>query len=132
MSEPVELSRRRCLELLEGDTVGRIGFDTPLGPRIVPVTYALRDDTIVFRTTSFSEVGTYTCGAEVAFEIDDIDISTQTGASVVVRGRAEAIDDAEDIRESWRHDGPVPCAGGRRDRYIRVPVQELTDYTVRG
>lgn len=58
MSELVELSSKQCLELLERVTVGRIGFDTPMGPRIVPVAYTLRDGAILFRTTSFSEVGT--------------------------------------------------------------------------
>jgi uncharacterized protein len=120
----------QCLELLGRDTVGRIGFDTPMGPRIVPVTYTVYDDAILFRTTSFSEVGTYICGAEVAFEIDDIDRSTQTGTSVVVRGRAEAVDDAQEVQQIRQHDGTVPWAGGRRDTYFRIPIQELTGHAI--
>jgi nitroimidazol reductase NimA-like FMN-containing flavoprotein (pyridoxamine 5'-phosphate oxidase superfamily) len=129
MREPVELTCRKCLELLERDTVGRIGFSTPMGPRIVPVTYILRNNAIVFRTTSYSEVGTYTCGAEVAFEIDHIDLPGQSGTSVVVLGRAEALDGAE-LLEIAQHGEPVPWAGGRRDKYIRVQIQELTGHAI--
>ena len=48
MNEPVELTVDECLELLERGVFGRVGLSTPMGPRIVPVNYAMYDDAIVF------------------------------------------------------------------------------------
>ena len=46
MKEPVELTVNECLDLLEGGVVGRVALCTPLGPRIVPVNYAMFDGAI--------------------------------------------------------------------------------------
>lgn len=127
----VELSGRQCLELLETDRVGRIAFSTPMGPRIVPVTYILRDNAILLRTTPFSEIGTYACNAEVAFEVDDIVAADQYGVSVVVRGWAEVVEDPHELC-AIRHDGElVPWAGARRDRYILITINELSGRALR-
>lgn len=130
MARLVELSGRQCLKLLETDAVGRIAFSTPMGPRIVPVTYILRDNAIMFRTTAYSKVGTFACDSEVAFEVDDIDIGDHSGQSVVVRGRAEAVEDPRELRAIRDAGEPVPWAGGRRDRYIRIVITELTGHAL--
>ena len=59
MGEIVEMTAEECLELLHGGVVGRVAMCTPMGPRIVPVNYAMYDDAIVFRTIPYSELGTY-------------------------------------------------------------------------
>ena len=126
MSEPVELTVEECLELLQGGVVGRVALSTPMGPRIVPVNYAMYEDAIVFRTTPYSELGTYGWNTDLAFEIDHIDYDHHQGWSVVAIGRSALVDDpAElaDIRANW---DPTPWAGGVRSLFIRVPCSELT------
>ena len=59
MDEVVVLSEAECRDLMETDTVGRVAFVTPAGPRIVPVNYALHGETIEMRTTSYSELAVY-------------------------------------------------------------------------
>src|SRR4051812_20203936 len=59
MAEPVELTVDECVDLLNGGVFGRVALSTPVGPRIVPVNYAMYGDDIVFRTTPYSELGTY-------------------------------------------------------------------------
>lgn len=126
MSEPVELTYEECLELLQGGLVGRVAICTPMGPRIVPLNYALYDDAIVFRTTPYSELGTYGWNTDVAFEIDHLDYEKHQGWSVLAIGRAELIDDpdeVQDIRAGW---DPTPWAGGRRHLYLRLRWRDLT------
>src|SRR5512144_34479 len=91
MNEPVELTGDQCLEHLRRHGVGRVAFSTPLGPRIVPVTYMLTGSEIFFRTAPYSEVGTYAPDSEVAFEIDDVDASGHCEYTVVALGRAQVV-----------------------------------------
>lgn len=72
-----ELGESEALRLIEQAAVGRIGFTGRYGPVVVPVTYKLIDQDIVFRVEMYSTVGedlrTGIPGAEyrVAFEVDE-------------------------------------------------------------
>jgi uncharacterized protein len=126
MNEPVELTVEECLELLAGGVVGRVAMSTPVGPRIVPVNYAMHGDAIVFRTTPYSQLGTYGWNTELAFEIDNIDYGTHSGWSVVAIGRAEIVEDPQEIqeiRETW---DPRPWAGGPRNLYLKLVWRDVT------
>ena len=132
MNEPVELTIEECLALLGDGGVGRVAVCTPLGPRIVPLNYAMYDDAIVFRTTPYSEVGTYGWNTDLAFEADHLDYGAREGWSVVAIGRGALVDDpAEvlDIRSGW---DPMPWAGGRRHLYIRLRWRDLTGRRIGG
>ncbi len=127
MNVPVEMTLEECLDLLSGGIVGRVALSTPVGPRIVPVNYALDGrGGIVFRTSPYSELGTYGANAEVAFEVDHIDYDKHQGWSVVALGRAELVDDPEEvskIRSSW---DPQPWLQGVRNLYLRLNWKTLT------
>jgi nitroimidazol reductase NimA-like FMN-containing flavoprotein (pyridoxamine 5'-phosphate oxidase superfamily) len=126
MNAPVEMTLEECLDLLRGGVVGRVALSTPMGPRILPVNYAIYHDAIVFRTTPYSELGTYGWHSEVAFEIDHIDYEKHQGWSVVAYGRAELVEDAEevaDIRRTW---DPRPWASGARSLYMKLVWRDLT------
>jgi uncharacterized protein len=128
MTEPVELSGNQCLEQLERHGVGRVAFGTPLGPRIVLVEYTFAGGEIVFRTTPFSEVGTYAPGTEVAFEVDDADATGRCGCSVVALGRAEVVEPP-----AWAgHPGPddAGAASHEERRWIKVSAHDFTGIRV--
>jgi len=97
MNEPVELTVEECLELLHGGVLGRVALSTPMGPRIVPINYAMYEDAIVFRTTPYSELGTYGWNTDLAFEIDHIDYDKHQGWSVVAIGRATLVEDPDEL-----------------------------------
>ncbi len=131
-NEPVELTLDECLELLSGGVLGRVALSTPLGPRIVPVNYAMYEDNIVYRTTPYSELGTYGWNTDLAFEVDHIDYEKHQGWSVVAVGRGEIIDDADelqDIRNNW---DPTPWATGHRHLYVRLRWRDLTGRRIGG
>lgn len=126
MSAPVELTIEECLSLLSGGVIGRVALSTPVGPRIVPVNYAMHDDAIVFRTAPYSELGTYGWNNEIAFEVDHIDYERHQGWSVVVLGRAELVEDAHELREIKQRWDPRPWAGGQRNLYMRLTRRDVT------
>ena len=126
MNELVELTQEECLELLRGSVVGRVAIATPMGPRIVPVNYAVHDDAVVFRTAPYSELATYGRDADLAFEIDHLDYEHHQGWSVVAMGRSCFVEDSRQldaIRAQW---DPTPWVSGRRSLYLRLRWRELT------
>lgn len=126
MSAPVELTIEECLSLLSGGVIGRVALSTPVGPRIVPVNYAMYDDSVVFRTAPYSELGTYAWNNEVAFEVDHIDYERHQGWSVVVLGRAELVEDPRELREIKQRWDPRPWAGGQRNLYLKLIWRDVT------
>lgn len=126
MNEPVELSVKECLELLNGGVVGRVAMCTPMGPRVVPLNYSMRDDEIVFRTMPYSELGTYGWNTDLAFEIDHLDYEKHQGWSVVAIGRASMVEDPDELRDIRAGWDPTPWAGGRRYMYIKLHWRDIT------
>ncbi len=125
MKEPMELTVNECLGLLDGGVVGRVAFSTPLGPRIVPVNYAMYDGAIVFRTTPYSELGTHGPRCEAAFEVDHLDHEHHQGWSVVALGRLEELppEEVDDLRKVWE---PRPWAAGHRNLFLKLVWRELS------
>ncbi|MEO3787341.1 pyridoxamine 5'-phosphate oxidase family protein [Actinocorallia sp. B10E7] len=121
----VELSPEECFELLATEEVGRLAFNDLIGPAVVPVNYIVDGRTVVFKTALGrwldQSLSTSIVGADVrvAFQVDDFDVATRTGWSVLVRGGAHHLSPEEvaDLKvESW--------AGGR-ESYIRLTPQEV-------
>jgi nitroimidazol reductase NimA-like FMN-containing flavoprotein (pyridoxamine 5'-phosphate oxidase superfamily) len=126
MYETFDLSQAECEALLRAGLVGRIAACAPDGPHIIPVNYSVVDDAIVLRTTPYSMLGSHAKGSVLALEVDQFDYEYQRGWSVVARGRAEAVVDAEQldrVRRSW---DPTSWAAGRRSLYLRFRWSDLT------
>jgi len=49
---------------------------------------------------------------------------------VVVRGRARAAAEPEELRDLWRLDDPVPWASGTRNLFIQITPGLITGRTV--
>jgi uncharacterized protein len=130
MSEPATLTYDKCVELLKSGRVGRAAVCTPAGPRIVPVNYSVVGDSLVFRTTPYSVLGTYAWNTQLAFEVDHIDDAQHHGWSVVATGRGAMVEDGgelAEIRASW---DPKPWANGLRLLYVRLRWAELTGRSI--
>ncbi|MEZ5408010.1 MAG: pyridoxamine 5'-phosphate oxidase family protein [Acidimicrobiales bacterium] len=121
----VELTERRCIELLESIPVGRIAFTAEDGPIVLPVNYAWFEGTVVFRTLD-RELHDLIDGQFVCFEVDDWSADTRTGWSVLVRGGAREVTHWAE-REQLESIGLVPWARDVwRPRWIRVEPAEMT------
>jgi uncharacterized protein len=132
MTEPTILGYDKCVELLGTGDVGRAAVCTPAGPRIVPVNYSLVDESIVFRTTPYSVLGTFAWNTQLAFEVDHVDVVEHHGWSVVATGKGAMVEDSSElaaIRASW---DPQPWASGTRILYVRLRWAELTGRSIGG
>jgi nitroimidazol reductase NimA-like FMN-containing flavoprotein (pyridoxamine 5'-phosphate oxidase superfamily) len=122
-AELFQLDRSTCLALLGTHHVGRLVIGGS-EPAVVPVNYRLVDATISFRTTHEGRAGRPSPDP-VLFEVDMFDERTHSGWSVIVRGRllASTPGTGAVAVESW--------APGR-DRWMAVPVDEVTGRLLRG
>jgi len=121
-----ELPYDKCLELISGGVVGRVGICVDSVPRIIPVNYALIDEAVVFRTAPYTLLGEHAWRRNLAFQVDHLDYAGHKGWSVLATGPGEMVDDERElssIREVW---DPRPWAGGSRILYIRLRWEELT------
>ncbi|GAB2745862.1 pyridoxamine 5'-phosphate oxidase family protein [Nocardioides pakistanensis] len=132
MAELTDIPIEECLALLHNEVVGRVAIDAPTGVSIVPVNYSVYDGDIVFRTAPYSQLGTYGWHCRLAFEIDGADVATHQGWSVVVKGRAELVDDPKWLASIRQQNDPRPWANGQRWLYIRLHPEEVTGRRIRG
>lgn len=121
-----ELSRQECYSLLSGHParVGRIAIAGPR-PVIFPVNYALDGNDVVFRTAPGTRFAEAVADTFVAFEVDEVHAAWQEGWSVLIRGKATAVDDEEELARLRQLD-LRPWAPGERDRYVRVRADTVT------
>ncbi len=127
-----ELAFDECARLLRAGVVGRVALTTPDGPHIFPLNYSVVDEAILVATSPYSALGTYGNGLVVAFEVDRFDFETHTGWSVLVRGRAEAVTDPEELQRLKRLWAPRPWADGSRNLHLRIPWTEVSGRSLGG
>jgi uncharacterized protein len=125
------LSRIECLNMLALAQVGRVGFVLDGQPEILPVNYALDGDTVIFRTAPGTVLNKISM-QNVAFEVDSLDETAQSGWSVLVRGRAEGISDAIDATsERIRRLVLTTWAPGERERWFTIRPVTITGRRLR-
>ena len=132
MGELHTLSEAQCRGLLADARTGRVAVVTPDGPYIIPVNYALVDESLVFRTSPFTLLATYAEVDTIAFEVDHTDETTRTGWSVMARGRATVVRDSVELAHIKRVWDPTPWAAGERNLHLRLKYSELYGRSVSG
>lgn len=91
------LSRAECLELLATGEIGRVALcsGASSAPVVLPVSYALEDGCIVFRSGPGVKLDAADEGVAVAFEVDDFNADLRIGWSVLVTGVARRLTAAQ-------------------------------------
>ena len=126
MHESIIMTPEECETVLRSGVVGRMGLNTPTGPHIIPVNYAVVDDALVVRTDPDGILGTWTRNSPLVFEVDHIDHEWQWGWSVSARGVGEWVSDPDELARILLVWAPRPWATGDRTRFIRLPWTEIT------
>ena len=120
------LSTAECHELLDQQTLGRVGFNDRGQTVILPVNYAFVAGSILFRTAPGSKLDLALRSGPASFEVDDWDVKARTGWSVLVKGRAEAVTD-EWLVSLCEHFDVDPWADQvPRDDWVRISAEEVT------
>jgi len=92
----------------------------------VPVNHLVQGNSIVLRSLSGGKLDAAIVGHPVAFQLDDHDPARGTGWSVLVRGRAELLDDHDEVvrlsaeLDSWAIDDPS------HGTWIRIVGDEIS------
>lgn len=114
------IPRRECLALLADRRVGRLAFLMGDQPMVLPVNYGIQGDVVVFRTGEGTKLDAAQLG-KVAFEVDEVDVESSTGWSVVVQGVAADITDTDDwFAESLRAAAARTWMPGAAGHFVRI------------
>jgi nitroimidazol reductase NimA-like FMN-containing flavoprotein (pyridoxamine 5'-phosphate oxidase superfamily) len=124
------LSRRDCVELLTGQQVGRAVFTERAMPAVVPIAFAIHDDSVVMCTAAGTRLAAAATRGVLAFQVDDIDSGTRSGWSVVVVGLAELVDDP--VEQARIRVVLQPWAPGHNDVFVRLPLKVVTGRRIVG
>ena len=90
MEEPVKiLTVQESWERLRTHDVGRLVTTVGNIANIVPVTYVVDDESIVFRTAEGGKLTELTISDAVLFEVDEV--TDDAAWSVIIRGRARVL-----------------------------------------
>lgn len=115
-----------CERLLRAGVFGRMVLQTPTRTEIIPVNYAAMADAILVRTGAGSLLDRYADGADLIFEVDQVDHERWHGWSVVARGRGERVTEAGLTEAESGSPGPPPWVSRDSDIWIRLRWVELT------
>lgn len=117
------LSREECMELLTHCSVGRVAWNEPEGPIVLPVNYVMDGSTIVFRTAIDTALARTLHLGFASFQIDEHDDFTQSGWSVLARGVVSCVD-ANQAREEAST--VTPWVNGERNFLMRITPLALS------
>jgi len=124
------LSTRECVELLAGSPVARVIFTDHALPAVLPLTIAVLNGAVCFRTTPDSRLAALADGGVLTVQADAVDVPSRTGWSVVVTGLAEIVTDraqraaVEAVVDPW--------APGDHSVTVRVPLTSVTGRRITG
>jgi nitroimidazol reductase NimA-like FMN-containing flavoprotein (pyridoxamine 5'-phosphate oxidase superfamily) len=118
-----DLSQEECLELLASKSVGRIAYDGPDGPEVLPLNFVVQDGSVLFRTSPYSELGRRLRLDVAAFQVDEVDDYTQSGWSVLLRGPIEPVEPDDLPPADLR---PTAWPAGRRSLHLRLQPRTIT------
>lgn len=124
------IDERECLELLDGELVGRLGVLDGGSPLILPINYAMDGKHVVFRTASGAKVDARNRPA--CFEIDGHDDGHRIGWSVVVRGRLEEVTTYHAYLFDRLSHLPQPWAQGDKPHVMRLVPHSIHGRRVTG
>ena len=114
-----------CLRLLASRPYGRLAYLDAGAPAIVPVNHLVDGSSVVVRSLDGGKLGAAIFERAVAFQVDDLDFATRTGWSVLVRGRAEIIEDADaGAYDRWLDSWAV--RDGARTTWVRILADEVS------
>ena len=120
-----DLSTAECWRLLDATPVGRIGVLVDSAPEIYPVNHLVDGDSIVFRTAPGSKLRGLDRSPSVCCQVDGIDPEAHTGWSVLVKGRATPLRNAEEVRRVADLPLDYWIAGSRPD-WVRIVAHQVT------
>jgi uncharacterized protein len=126
-----ELGRQQCYQLLATQEVARVAWQAAETLQILPVTYALFEGALYFRTSPHSILSELARPTEVALEVDELDEERRTGWSVVVHGRSASVALQGNLGQRPELESLMPWAAGLRTLVVRVIPYDISGRLLR-
>jgi uncharacterized protein len=125
------IGREQCFDLLAANHLGRVAWQAADLPQILPVTYAMYQGSVYFRTTPDGILSELAQPTRVALEVDELDQQTRSGWSIVLQGRTSAVSEPDALAHLWAADSLVPWATGNRTLFICIRPDRVSGRIVR-
>jgi uncharacterized protein len=116
---------------VESNHLGRVAWQAADLPQILPVTYAMYQGLVYFRTTPDGILSELAQPTRVALEVDELDQQTRSGWSIVLHGRTSAVSEPDALADLWAADSLVPWARGNRTLFICIRPDRVSGRVVR-
>ena len=120
-----DLSVSDCWSLLRTGTVARLAVWVDDHPDIFPLNYVVDHASIVFRSREGTKLAGALTDTPVAMEVDGYSAETSRAWSVVLKGRARAIEQTEELLDTFAL-SLFPWQGGTKNRFIRIVPDVIT------
>lgn len=120
------LDEQECFDLVQAQTVGRLGFVADGRVQVIPVNYLLDGRSVVIRTAAGGLLTRVSAEvAAVAFEVDHHANTGGYGWSVLLNGQLATMTESEmaEVEGSAR---VVPWAGSDRSTPLRFSIATVT------
>jgi transcriptional regulator with XRE-family HTH domain len=124
------MTRADCYRLLGPRGIGRIAFGTAAGLAVLPVNYAVTQNTIVIRTGTGSLIAAHG-DDRVSFEADHFDLELGQGWSVLVRGEAHRVLQPGEQRNLRECCDLRPWPAGEHDLFVRIVPTQISGRRIR-
>lgn len=125
-----EITRGECLDLLTHAKVGRVVFVQGALPEILPVSYLVAGETIVFGVHSASPFGEEIEGSVVAFQVDSFDDERECGWHVRAIGRFRAALTPEELAVAGAVVPEPWTIGEALERILQIELEVVGGYVV--
>lgn len=125
------IGRQQCFDLIESNHLGRIAWQAADLLQILPITYAMHQGSVYFRTLPDGILAELAQPTNVALEVDELDQQTRSGWSVVLHGHTSAVREPDELADLWASDSLVPWASGNRTLFIRIQPKRVAGRVVR-
>lgn len=119
------LNLQQCWRLLGQTTIGRLALTTGNGPDIFPVNYKVDHETLIFRTGNGTKFTALLAADHIALEADAVSAEFGMAWSVVVKGRAVAVDDANTTLDVISQ-ALFPWQGVKKEHFVRIVPEKVT------
>jgi nitroimidazol reductase NimA-like FMN-containing flavoprotein (pyridoxamine 5'-phosphate oxidase superfamily) len=120
------LTYSECLALLGQASLGRVGVSVGALPVILPVFYALDDQSILLRTVAGTQLDAATRNAVVAFQADAYVPANSSGWSVMAQGVASRVSNPDELRRMSLVSMPSWPTDDGRANLVRIEIARLS------
>lgn len=119
----VTLDAQTCWERLATQQIGRIVTRVGETVDIFPIAFVVDGESVVFRTAEGNKLAELVISSDVLFEADEL--TDGLGWSVVVRGKARRLENADEIIAADELPLAPPLATVKRN-YVRIDATSIS------